>query len=60
MERNENYETIQEIYNELDDICSRFIMINGKKDFEASYNMLKKDVRKLKNDILEDNPEFQR
>ena len=56
----EKYETIQDIYNELDDICGRFIMINGKRDFEASYNMLKKDLRELKDDLLKDNPEFQR
>ena len=56
----EKYETIQEIYNELDDICGRFIMINGKLDYKASYEMLKKDICALKDDILKDNPEFQR
>jgi hypothetical protein len=60
MERTENYETIQDIYNELDDICGRFIFTNGKMDYKSSYEMLKKDIRQLKDDILEDNPEFQR
>ena len=59
MER-EKYETIQDIYNELDDICGRWIMTNGKMDHKASYEMLKKDIRALKDDILKDNPEFQR
>lgn len=56
----ENYETIQDIYNELDDICGRFIMIGNTISYEDSYNMLKKDIRQLKDDILKDNPEFQR
>jgi hypothetical protein len=60
MKRTENYETIQDIYNELDDICGGFILTNGKMDYKSSYEMLKKDIRQLKNDILEDNPEFQR
>lgn len=56
----EKYETIQDVYNELDDIAGRFIMTNGKRDFEASYTMLKKDIRALKDQILKENPEFQR
>ena len=56
----EKYETIQDIYNELDDICGRFIFTNGKMDYKRSYKMLKKDIRQLKDDILKENPEFQR
>ena len=56
----DEYETIQDIYMELDDIEGRFIMTNGKIDYEASYNMVKKDVYNLKAQILKENPEFQR
>lgn len=56
----EKYETIQDIYNELDDICGRFIMIGGTLDYKASYEMLKKDIRALKDGILKENPEFQK
>ena len=54
------YGTIQDIYNKLDDIAGMFIVTNGKRDFEASYGMLKKEIRALNDQILKENPEFQR